>query len=129
MNEEGIKALLEIPQVVDIIKECGLSSKTEIKNMQNMSQRNDISVDVVNKNPIREDGRKQKDQTSKYTILKNGAYYVHHDWDNNQKVRVKVAVPCPGYGHERCGFKLFMQKIIYKILPPKRGGMLRSNLM
>ena len=120
---------MEIPQVVDIIKECGLSSKTEIKNMQNMSQRNDISVDVVNKAPIREDGKKQKYQTSKYTILKNGAYYVHYDWDKNQKVRVKVAVPCPQYVHERCGFKLFMQKIIYKILPPKRGGVLRLNMM
>ena len=128
MSKEGIKALLEIPQVVDIIKECGFSSKTEIKKMLNMARRNDISVDVVNKTPIREDGRKQKYQTSKYTFLKNGAYYVHYDWDTNQKVRVTVAGPCPRYGHERCGFKLFMQNIMYKT-PPKRGGVLSSNLM
>ena len=45
-----------------------------------MAQRHDIGVDVVNNTPIREDGRKKIYQTSKYTILKNDAYYVHHDW-------------------------------------------------
>ena len=83
MSEELLKALLEIPKVVDIIKKCDLSSKTDTKNMLNMARINDISVDVVNKIPIREYGRKQQYQTSKYTILKNGAYYVHHDWYKN----------------------------------------------
>ena len=128
MNEEGLKALLEILQGVEIIKKCGLGSKTETKKILNMERRNDISVDVVNKIPIREYGRKQQYQTSKYTILKNGAYYVNHDRDKNQKVRGKVAVTCPQYGHEGCGFKLVIQTFIYKLLPPKL-GMLRSTLM
>ena len=63
MNEEGLKALLDIPQVVEIIKKCGLSSKMEIKEMPKMAQKNDISVNVINKTPIREYGRKQQDQT------------------------------------------------------------------
>ena len=29
---------------------------------------------------------------SKYTILNNGDYYVHHYWDNKQQVRENVAV-------------------------------------
>ena len=53
MNEEGLKALLDIPQVVEIIKKCGLSSKMEIKEMPKMAQKNDISVNVINKIPIR----------------------------------------------------------------------------
>ena len=83
MSKEGLRDLLEIPQVVDIIKKCGLISKTEIKSMLTMARRNDISVNVVDKIPIREDGRKQRDQISKYTILKNNAYYVHHNWNKN----------------------------------------------
>ena len=79
--------MLDIPQVVDIIKKWGLSSKTDIKKMLNMAQRNEISVDLVNMIPIREDGRKKIDQTSKYPILKNGTYYVHHDWDKNNHLR------------------------------------------
>ena len=45
-------------------------------------------------------------------VLNNGAYYVHHDWDKNQKVRGKVAVPCPCYIHEGGGFKLVIQNFI-----------------
>ena len=75
--------MLDIPQIVGIIKKFGLSSKTEIKKMLNMARRNEINVDVVNNIPSREDGRNKIDQTSKYTILNNGAYYAHHDSDNN----------------------------------------------
>ena len=66
--------------------------------MLNMAYIHDISVDVANDPPIREYGRKKGDQTKKYTILKNGQYFVHHDWENNQKARKKVAVPCHIYG-------------------------------
>ena len=62
---------------------------------------------------------KGKYQTSKYTVLKNGAYYVHHDFENNHKVRERVAVTCPQYVHEGCGLKLAMQTFIYKIYPQK----------
>ena len=55
--------------------------------MLEMARRHDISVDVINEIPIREDGRKKIYQTSRYTILKNGAYYVHYDWDKKHKVR------------------------------------------
>ena len=72
MSEEGLKALLQIPQVFEIIKKCGIISKTEIKKMLNMARRNDISSDVVNKIPIMEYGRKKIDQIPKYTILNNG---------------------------------------------------------
>ena len=120
MSEEGPKALLEIPQVVDIIKKCGLISKMQIKIMLKIAQRNDISVNVLYNISIREDGRKQRDQISKYTILKNNAYYVHHNWNKNQKVRGKVVVPFPRYGFEGCGFKLFMQTFISKFPPKQR---------
>ena len=109
-------------EIVEIIKKCVLSSKTYINNMLIMARRNDISVDFVNNIPIREDGRKKRYQTSRYKILKNGAYYMHHYWDKNQKVRVKLAVPCPWYGYEGCGFKLVMQNFIYKLLPKKEEG-------
>ena len=66
---------------------------------ENGMEKNDISVFVVSNIPIREDGIKQQDQTSKYTILNNGAYYVHHDLDKNQKVRGEVVVPYPCYSH------------------------------
>ena len=59
-----INYLLDIPQVVDIIKKCVLSSKTEIKKILNMAQRNDISVYAGNNIPIGEYGRKKRDQTS-----------------------------------------------------------------
>ena len=121
MSKEGLKDLLETPQVVQIIKKFSLSIKTEIKKILNIKSKNNISVDLVSKIPIGEYGRKQQDQISKYTILKNGAYYVHHDWYNNQKLRRKVVVPCPRHRHEECGFKLFIQTFIYKLLP-KRGG-------
>ena len=39
-----------------------------------MTHRNDISEYVVKKLPIREYGRNKRHQTSKYTILVNGAY-------------------------------------------------------
>ena len=112
MSEKGLKALLEIPQVVEIINNCGLSSKTDSKKILKMARRNDISSDVANKIPVREDGRKQSYQISKYTILKSCAYCVHHDWDKNQKVRGEVVVPCPWYDHEGCGFKLVMKIFI-----------------
>ena len=64
-----------------------------------MEWRNDISVDVVNTITISEYGRKKGDQTPKYTILKNGVYCVHRDWDKKQKVREKVVMPCPLCGH------------------------------
>ena len=112
--------MLEIPQLVEIIKKWGLSSKTEIHKNLNMARRNDIIVNVINKIPIREDGIKKRNQISKYKILKNGAYYVHNDWYNNQKVKEKVAVPCPWYFHEGCGFKLLMQTFIYKHPPPPK---------
>ena len=53
MSEEGLKDLLEIPQVVEIIKKYGFSSNPEIKNMPKMAQRYEISVDVINRIPIR----------------------------------------------------------------------------
>ena len=59
MSEGVLKGFLEIPQAVEIINNCGLSRKTEIKKMLNMAHRNGIIVDVVNKIPIREDSRKQ----------------------------------------------------------------------
>ena len=61
--------------------------------MLKMSRRNDIRVNVVIKTLISEDRRKKRYQTSKYKILNNGAYYVHHDWYKKQKVSEKVAVP------------------------------------
>ena len=85
MCEEGL--VLDIPEVVEKIKKWGLSSNTWISKMLKMVQRHDISVDVINKIPIRKDGRKKRDQTSKYTTLENVAYYMHHDWYKNHKVR------------------------------------------
>ena len=87
-----------------------------------MASRHDISFDVVNKIPIREDEIRKIYQTYKYTIPNNGTYYVHHDCDKNQKVREKVRVSCPQYGHEGCGLKLVMQTIIYKLLPKNEEG-------
>ena len=87
---------------------------------------NYISVNVVNKIPIMEDERRKRDQTSKYTILNNGAYYVYHDWYKNHKVMVKVVFPCPWYGYELYGFKLFMKTFMHKFLP-KIVGVLRST--
>ena len=130
MIKKWTKALLDIPQIVGIIKKFGLSSKTEIKNMMKMARRNDISVNFVNKISIREDRIDKIHQNSKYTILKNGAYYVYHYWEKNQELRGNVAVTLPWYGHEGCGFKLFMQTFIYNIPPTyQRGGTLRSTLM
>ena len=42
-----------------------------------MARINDISVYFINNIPIREDRRNNIDQTYKFDILKNGAYYVH----------------------------------------------------
>ena len=84
---------MDIPQLVEIIKKWGLSSNMEIKKMLKTEWRNVISVDIVKNNPIREYGGKKRDKTSKYKILNNDAYYVHHDWDKNQKVRENLAVP------------------------------------
>ena len=99
MIKEVLMYLLEITKVVEIIRKWGLGSKTKIEKMLNMVWINDIGVDVVNNIPNRKYGRKKTDQKSKYTILDNGAYYVHHDWKNNQKVREKVGVYFPWYGH------------------------------
>ena len=33
MREEGLKVLLEIPQLFEIINNCGLSNKADIKKM------------------------------------------------------------------------------------------------
>ena len=57
MREEGLTPLLEISQVVEIINNCGLSSKMEIKNMLKMAYRDDISVNTLNKIIIREYGK------------------------------------------------------------------------
>ena len=96
--EEGTKALLDIFEVVVIINIWGLIIRTEIDNMVNLLCRNDISVDVANELPIREYGRNKRDQTSKYIIPKNGAYFTHHDWYKNHKVGNKVEVPFHLYG-------------------------------
>ena len=53
MSKEGLKALLEIPQVVEIIKKWGLIIRTDIKKILKMAWINNISVDVVNRIPIR----------------------------------------------------------------------------
>ena len=49
--------------------------------------------------------------------MNNGAYYVHHDWDKNMKVRGEVTVPCPRYGNEGCDFKPGTKTFMYKLLP------------
>ena len=95
MCEEEIKALLYIPQLVEIIKKWGLSSRAKIQKMMNMARRYDISVDVVNENQISEDGINKRVQTPKHIIMNNCDYYVQHDWKNNQKVGGDVAVSCP----------------------------------
>ena len=92
--------MLEIPQVVGVINNWGLGSKTCTNKIPNMGGINYISVDVVNKIPIKEDGTKKIYQTSRYKILNNDAYYVQHDCQNNQKLWVKLAVPFPQYGHD-----------------------------
>ena len=79
--------MLEIPQLFEIIKEWGFGIKTYINRMMKMIRINYISVDVSSNIPIRGYGRKKIYKTSKYAILNNGAYYVHHDWDQNQNVR------------------------------------------
>ena len=61
MSKEGLKYFLDIPQVVDIIKKWSLIINMDINKMLNMSWRNYIGVDVVNKIPIREDGRNKID--------------------------------------------------------------------
>ena len=65
MNKKLLKYLLEITQVVQIIKKWSLSSKTDIKNIPNMAWRNDISVNIVNKISIREYKKNKRYQTSK----------------------------------------------------------------
>ena len=57
MSEGVLKGFLEIPQAVEIINNCGLSSKMEIKNMLKMAYRDDISVNTLNKIIIREYGK------------------------------------------------------------------------
>ena len=67
MSKKLLKDLLEITQVVEIIKKWGLSI-----NILKMARKNDSGVNAVNKN-FWEDGRKKIYQKSKYTILNNGA--------------------------------------------------------
>ena len=83
MIKEGLKSFLDISQVVEIIKKWVFSSNMEIKNILKMARRNDIIVIVITNITIKEYGRNKRYQTSKYTILKNGVYYVHYDWENN----------------------------------------------
>ena len=52
-----------------------------------MARINDISVDFINNIPIREDRINNIDQTYKFEILNNGAYYVHHYWEKNYELR------------------------------------------
>ena len=59
MCEERLKALLEIPQVVEIIKKLGLIIMIEIKKLLKITRRNDISVYFFNEIPIKEYGRKK----------------------------------------------------------------------
>ena len=84
---------MAITEALGMKKRWGLSIKTEIENMMKMVRRHDIIIDFVNDTLIREGGRKKRYQMSKYTILKNGSSYVHHDWEKNFKPRKKVAVP------------------------------------
>ena len=128
MRKEVLKALLDISQVVEIIKKWSFSSKTDINNMLKMERRNDIGVNIINKIPIRGDRRKKRDQTSKYIILKNGAYYVHHDWEKNHKVREIVVVTWPRYIHGDVDSK-YSYRTLYKRVSQKRGGFWRSTPM
>ena len=74
-----------------------LSISTYIDNMLKMACRHDISADVVSEIPRRGDFWGERGQNYKYTILNNGAYYVYHDCDKNQKVSEYMKVPCPLY--------------------------------
>ena len=58
-----INALLEIPEVSVITNKWLLSINTEIDNMLKMVHRSNISVNLVNEIPIREDGSNKIDQT------------------------------------------------------------------
>ena len=55
--------------------------------MLNMVRIHDISVYVFNDIPMEEYRKNTRDQTSKYTIPNNGAYYVNHGWDKNQRLK------------------------------------------
>ena len=79
MCEELINTLLDIPEVVGIIKRWEFSRRMEIESMFNMARRNDICMYVVNEITIREYGRTKRDQTLKNTIMKNGACYLHYN--------------------------------------------------
>ena len=94
------------PEVVGIIRKWVLSSSKDINNMLKIVQRNNISVDVVNKLPIMRYGSKKRYHTSKYTILNNGTYYVRYDWEKNQTDRNTVILPYPWYREYGCNFKL-----------------------
>ena len=91
MRKELIEELLNIHEVVGIIKNWVLSRMSEIDHMVNMAHRNDIILDVVNNLPIMQDERKKRYQTSNYKIMNIGAYYLHNYWDNTHKVTNKVA--------------------------------------
>ena len=62
IDEEGIEALLEITEIVIIIKRLVLISSTDIDNMLNISHSKNIIVELVNKLSMRVDGGKNQDQ-------------------------------------------------------------------
>ena len=124
MFEEILEVSLVILEVLVIIREWIFIIKTEIEKIPNMAHINDISLDVMNKILIREDGRNKRYQTSKYTIINNGESCVIHILEKNHKVREKVTVPFPVYEHGEYNFKLIMKRFVYKILPKKKRGCL-----
>ena len=115
MCEEGIQPLLDSTEVVVIMKKWGSINRAYIDKMVKMSHRNSISVDLANEISIRKVGRKKQDQRSNYTIINNGAYYVHYDWYKIQKRNNRVAILCTIYSHDECNLKLIMKMFIYKI--------------
>ena len=74
----------------------------EIENILNMYCRNEIIFDMENGTPIGKYGRINQDQTEKYKLLKNGAYYIHYDWYKNHKARNKVMLTLYCCGKYRC---------------------------
>ena len=63
MCEEVIKELFGIPGVLGIINKWVLIIRTYIDNTK-MARMNDMSLDIMNKFPIREYGRKNQEHMS-----------------------------------------------------------------
>ena len=76
--DEVIKLLLDILEVVGIIKKWVFGSSKLMENILKMAHRNDIVVDVINEISIMEDSRNKRYQTSRYRVRKNGAHSVHY---------------------------------------------------